>query len=267
MSPLATLCDLPIRTLFDCHAATSCASLDWVTKSGLGALDSQISGPLMLPSDVGVISMRLNNIPVAVSLSSDLLLGLDWFDFVRSRAPHLVIHLDSGSLDFRRPFVMVRTTESGSLTTVTPAVTPVFRGGTGDVEHISSPPSVSLGNSDAVSAPSSVPCTRGIDVVAASHAAQTPINHEIIPINNETLNISSHDDLFVYLTLNEKRSIVRMLVRDQPVPVATLRKMVYRHTQITERQPGERRKKNAETLRAEFLAHRCSEGCWSLVFN
>ncbi|KAJ6586628.1 hypothetical protein B0H10DRAFT_2234275 [Mycena sp. CBHHK59/15] len=82
-------------------------------------------------------------------------------------APELVVHLDSGSLDLRGPSLLtVGITESGPpSSTVTPAVTPVFRGGT-SVDHPSSSPSVSLGNPDAVSAPSLMPRTRGIDVVA-----------------------------------------------------------------------------------------------------
>ncbi|KAJ6505644.1 hypothetical protein C8R47DRAFT_1066553 [Mycena vitilis] len=222
MSPLATLCNLPIHTAFNGHATTSCVSLDWVNKSGLRTLDSRFSGPLTLLSDVGVISMRLNDIPVADSLSSDLLLGLDWFNFARSCAPDLVVYMDSGSINLRQPVVSVGATESGSLSCVTPAVTPVLQRGTGtDVAHPSIPPSVSLGNSDAVFAPSSMPRTRGIDVVAASHVAQTsrsrdvaPINDEIIPINNEIipLNLLCDDDTFVYLTLTEKRTALLFLV-------------------------------------------------------
>ncbi|KAJ6616527.1 hypothetical protein B0H10DRAFT_2219354 [Mycena sp. CBHHK59/15] len=167
MSSPATFCDLPISTGFDGHAATSCVSLDWVIKSGLRTHNSQASGLLTLPCDVGAISMFLNNLPVTASLPSDLLLGLDWFNFVQFSAPELVVHLDSGSLDLRGPSLLtVGITESGPpSSTVTPAVTPVFRGGT-SVDHPSSSPSVSLGNPDAVSAPSLVPRTRGIDVVA-----------------------------------------------------------------------------------------------------
>ncbi|KAJ6455337.1 hypothetical protein C8R47DRAFT_1203832 [Mycena vitilis] len=225
MSSLATLCDLPIRTVFD-GTKTSCVSLDWVIKSGLRTLDSQISGPLTLSSDVGVVSMRVNDIPVADSLPSDLLLGLDWFDFVRSSAPELVVHLDyGGSLEFRHsPPSIVDTAESGPLSTAIPPVA--------GVDGSLLPSSVSLGNPDAVTAPSSIPHTRGLDVVAASmHAPRTPrsrgvppsrtrdvapindetINHEIIthditPVA-ETLNTSCSDDPFVYLTLNEKTRI------------------------------------------------------------
>ncbi|KAJ7625277.1 hypothetical protein DFH06DRAFT_1339623 [Mycena polygramma] len=137
---MATLCDLPISTGFDSHSAASYLSRDWVVKSGLSTRDSQISGLLTLPSDVGVISLRLNNVSVTDSLSADLLLGLDWFHFARFSAPELVVHLDSGSLDLRHPL-----THIGPFT-VTPAVTPGLRG-SARVEH-SSLPSVSLGNSD-----------------------------------------------------------------------------------------------------------------------
>ncbi|KAJ6514334.1 hypothetical protein C8R47DRAFT_1190487 [Mycena vitilis] len=175
MSPLATLCDLPIRTGFDGHAATSCVSLDWVIKSGLRAPTSPLSGLLTLPCDIGVISMVLKDLLVTDSPSCDLLLGLDWFNFVRSSEPELVVHLDSGSLDLRHSsHLIVDAAEAGSSST---AITPV----TG-VDDPSLPSSVSLGNPDAVTAPSSIPRTRGIDVVAASmHASRMPRSRGIPP--------------------------------------------------------------------------------------
>ncbi|KAJ7016766.1 hypothetical protein C8F04DRAFT_1406595 [Mycena alexandri] len=89
MSSRATFCDVPIAARFDGHAATSSPP-----------------GVLILPSNAGVISMLLNNVPVTASLGSDLLLGLDWYNFVISLAPQLVVYLDSDvSLDLRRPIL------------------------------------------------------------------------------------------------------------------------------------------------------------------
>lgn len=83
-----------------------------MVNSALPTHNSQVSGLLTLPCDAGVISMFLNNVPVAAFLASDLVLGLDWFNFVRSSAPELVVYLSSGaSLDVRRPLI----SESGPL--------------------------------------------------------------------------------------------------------------------------------------------------------
>lgn len=104
---------MPISAGFDTHAATSSVSLDWVINSGLRMHNSQVSGVLTLPCNVGVISMALNNLPVTASPPSDLLLGLDWFNYAQFSAPR-VVHLDSGSLDLRRPLLLtVGITESG----------------------------------------------------------------------------------------------------------------------------------------------------------
>lgn len=114
MSSLATFCDVPVSAAFDAHAATCRVSLEWVISSGLSTHNSQISGLLTLPCDVGVMSMALNNVPVIVSLASDLVLGMDWLHFVRSSAPDLVVRLGSGaSLDVRRhPISVMGSTES-----------------------------------------------------------------------------------------------------------------------------------------------------------
>ncbi|KAJ6553027.1 hypothetical protein B0H19DRAFT_1122096 [Mycena capillaripes] len=104
MSSLTTFWNLPISAGFEDHATTSRVSLDWVINSGLPTHSSQVSGVLTLSSNIGVISMLLNNIPVASSLTSDLLLGLAWFNFATSLAPELVVYQVSGvSLDLRRP--------------------------------------------------------------------------------------------------------------------------------------------------------------------
>ncbi|KAF7362918.1 hypothetical protein MVEN_00146600 [Mycena venus] len=150
MSSLATFCDVPVSTGFEGHFATCRVSLEWVVNYGLPTHNSQVSGLLTLPCDAGVVSMFLNNVPVAASLASDLVLGLDWFNFVRSSAPELVVHLSSGvSLDVRRPPIStVSTTESRPLSsTATLAVASVSRAGA-CVEHSSSSLPVSLGGSD-----------------------------------------------------------------------------------------------------------------------
>jgi hypothetical protein len=69
---------------------------------------------------MGVMSMFFNSIPVAASLPSDLVLGLDWFNFVRSSAPELVMHLGSGvALDLRHPPVLtIGATESGQSSSI-----------------------------------------------------------------------------------------------------------------------------------------------------
>ncbi|KAF7364201.1 hypothetical protein MSAN_01079400 [Mycena sanguinolenta] len=105
MSSPATFCNVPVSTEFDGCAACSYASLEWVINSGLRTRDSQVSGSLALPCNVGVISMYLNNVPVAASLASDLVLGLDWFDFVRNSVSGdaVVVHLTGGPLQLRQP--------------------------------------------------------------------------------------------------------------------------------------------------------------------
>lgn len=123
MSFQTTFCDLPISTGFDGHAATSCVSLDWVMDSGLRTRNSQASGVLTLPCNLGAISMFLNNVPVAASLACDLLLGLDWFNFAMSLAPELVVYLAPGvSLDLHR----FTPSTSGTVESEHPSCTSVF---------------------------------------------------------------------------------------------------------------------------------------------
>jgi hypothetical protein len=101
MSSLATFCDVPVSAIFDNHAAHSCVSLDWVINSGLRTHNLQASGRLCLPSDIGVISLDMN-VSIAASLASDLVLGLDWFQFVQHTALEGIVQLSSGPLDIRR---------------------------------------------------------------------------------------------------------------------------------------------------------------------
>ncbi|KAJ7817538.1 hypothetical protein B0H14DRAFT_2842054 [Mycena olivaceomarginata] len=237
MSFQATFCDVPISAGFDAHAATSSVSLDWVINSGLRMYNSQVSGVLTLPCDVGVISMALNNLPVTASLPSDLLLGLDWFNYAQFSAPR-VVHLDSGSLDIRRPSLLtVGITESGPPSS-TPmlAVAPVSQGST-SVDSPSSSPPATLGGPGVVSTPSLMPPLQGVNVVAAStitvwaartrgvqtsrpRAGQsTHDDDDDMMLLNETLSPPPLclDDPFVSLTLNEKNSFVRSLIFDQRV--------------------------------------------------
>ncbi|KAJ7503892.1 hypothetical protein B0H11DRAFT_2273676 [Mycena galericulata] len=143
MSSLASFCNVPVSARFDAHSATCCVSLDWVVNSGLRTHNSRISGPLTLPCNVGVMSMILNDVPVTVSLAPDLVLGLNWLNFVRSSAPDLVLHLGSGlSLDVQRPPIpAIGVSESGSpmSSAVAPPSPSVSLGGPGAVSASSSP--------------------------------------------------------------------------------------------------------------------------------
>ncbi|KAJ7678570.1 hypothetical protein B0H14DRAFT_3064115 [Mycena olivaceomarginata] len=225
--------------------ATFCdsVSLDWVINSGLCTHNSQVSGVLTLPCDVGVISMALNNLPVTASLPSDLLLGLDWFNYAQFSAPR-VVHLDSGSLDLRPSLLTVGITESGPPSS-TPmlAVAPVSRGST-SVDSPSSSPPATLGGPGVVSTPSLMPPPQGVNVVAASTIAvraartrgvqtsrpragqSTHDDDDDMMLLNETLSPPPLclDDPFVSLTLNEKNSL--------RVTLATMRKMAARHMQM-----------------------------------
>ncbi|KAJ7832273.1 hypothetical protein B0H13DRAFT_2679174 [Mycena leptocephala] len=82
MTSIATFCDVPVSAVFNSNAASSSVSLDWVMNSGVPTQNSRASGLLSLPCDAGVMSMFLNDISVAASSPSDLVLGLDWFQFV-----------------------------------------------------------------------------------------------------------------------------------------------------------------------------------------
>ncbi|KAJ6518394.1 hypothetical protein DFH09DRAFT_1373480 [Mycena vulgaris] len=165
MSSLATFCDVPVSAVFNGNAATSHVSLDWVMDFGLRSRNSQVSGRLTLPCDIGVISLDMNNVPVAASLPSNLVLGLDWLQFVRSAASETTVHLSSGPLDIRRPLLPTfdgHGTSGASSSKDVLFVAPVLR------ESISAnySSSVSRGGPGVVSAPSSTPHTRGVDAVA-----------------------------------------------------------------------------------------------------
>ncbi|KAJ7239559.1 hypothetical protein B0H12DRAFT_1074960 [Mycena haematopus] len=220
MSSLNTFCDVPVSTGFDDHSATSRVSLDWVHNSGLLIHNSEASGLLVLQCDVGVISMFLNDVPVAASLASDLVLGLDWFNFVRSSAPELVVRLDSGvSLDFRHPpLSIIGASQSGPLSTAAdaPSSLPLsFRGRGG---------AVSSRTRDAISR---TPRTRGVQPPRTRGGA--PRTRGVQNANDDMMLVDALDeplpalpilpalccdDPFVSLNINEKNSVVRFLVEE-----------------------------------------------------
>ncbi|KAJ6599494.1 hypothetical protein B0H10DRAFT_2231312 [Mycena sp. CBHHK59/15] len=157
MPSFATFCDTPVFTRFDGHAASSCVSLDWVINSGIPTRGSQLSGPLTLPCNAGVISILLRDVPVTASLPCDLVLGLDWVQLVHKSAQQVVVHLSSGALDLRT---------LGSSSIVSPSLTPVFPANPG-VRF--SALSGSTDGPGAVPSPSLMPSTRGIGVVALGY--------------------------------------------------------------------------------------------------
>ncbi|KAJ7191027.1 hypothetical protein B0H12DRAFT_1148001 [Mycena haematopus] len=102
MASRATFCDVPVSTVFDCNAPISSVSLDWVINSGLRTSNSRASGVLTLPCTSGLISTHVNNLPVASSLPSDVVLGLDWFRFVSEHTSESAVRLSSGLLELRQ---------------------------------------------------------------------------------------------------------------------------------------------------------------------
>src|ERR1700761_601898 len=95
----ATFCNLPVSTNFDRRVACSCASLHWVLNSGLRTYSPNLSGPLTLPCHNGVLSMDLHNIPVNVSPTYDLVLGLDWPNDVQHYASQPIVYLSSKTIN------------------------------------------------------------------------------------------------------------------------------------------------------------------------
>jgi hypothetical protein len=68
--------------------------------------------------------------------------------------------------------------------------------------------------------------------------------------------LSSHnEDPFVSLTMEEKNNVLHSLLIDRRVAFTVLKKMASCHQNML---VG---RKNAETLRAEFIAHRCTNAC------
>ncbi|KAJ6529956.1 hypothetical protein DFH09DRAFT_1093767 [Mycena vulgaris] len=165
MSAPATFSNVAVSTAFNSNAATWCISLAWIMSSGLRTCDSRASVLLNLPSDNGVISMTMDSIPVAASLSHDLVLGIDWFQFVHAAAPQSIVHLNSGSLDVRHPLPS-RLGATLKLCCSSP-VTPLFRG------EMGADPSASSSHLVRAHPSSSTPRTRGVDAVAACTLAAT----------------------------------------------------------------------------------------------
>ncbi|KAJ7897966.1 hypothetical protein B0H14DRAFT_3581596 [Mycena olivaceomarginata] len=221
MTSIATFCNVPVSAAFNDKATSSSVSLDWIMNSGVPTQNSRASGLLSLPCDAGVLSMFLNGISVAASLPSDLVLGLDWFQFVcNSTNPTsaVVVQLISGPLELRHNSL----TSAGS-----PSVAPVFRGDIG-VDLSSSSP-VSQGGPGVVSTPSSM--------TNSNVNMNDDVN--LMPMNNPLSNDCSVplSDTFVRLIEHEKIT-VHIYARD-----------------------SDGKLKSADTLRAEFLAHQCTEFC------
>ncbi|KAJ6449064.1 hypothetical protein C8R45DRAFT_947607 [Mycena sanguinolenta] len=286
MPPLAILCNVPISTGFDGRAPKSWVSLDWVFGSGLRTRGSQLSGLLTLPCDVGVISMSLD-VLVAASLGCDLVLGLDWLHYVlQNFAESLVVHLTCGSLDLYA-IGTAAVQSSSSPSPAFPASASVFQ------ENIGAEPStssVSLGRPSVVLTPSPMPSLRGIDVVPAGplaapgmprtreiqtsrtrdgisgqdvEAAGMPAaphtrGTQILYINGHW--IANEHDPFVCISVQEKIAVVHFLVVNNQIGVLALKKMTVRHQHMSARVSGEKRK-SADTLRSEFLVHKCTEAC------
>ncbi|KAJ7820506.1 hypothetical protein B0H14DRAFT_3472256 [Mycena olivaceomarginata] len=102
MSTTATFSALSLSTAFNSNAATSYISLNWISDAGLSICNSRASGLVNIPYTDGVISMTMDLL-VADSLSHDLVLGMDWFLFLRSTAPHVIVNFSSGPLDLHQP--------------------------------------------------------------------------------------------------------------------------------------------------------------------
>ncbi|KAJ7752501.1 hypothetical protein DFH07DRAFT_1061706 [Mycena maculata] len=133
MTSIPTFCNVPVSAVFDGNAASSSVSLDWVMNSGIPTQNSRASGLLSLPCDAGIMSMLLNNISVAASSPSDLVLGLDWFQFVCTSTSAVVVHFASGPLELRHHGLPTSAASGSS------SVAPVFRGDIGVDPWSSSP--------------------------------------------------------------------------------------------------------------------------------
>ncbi|KAJ7605502.1 hypothetical protein DFH06DRAFT_1252685 [Mycena polygramma] len=248
MASPATFCDIPISTRFDCTAASSGVSLDWVINSGIPTLGSCLSGLLKLPCNTGVISLYLPNVPVVASLPCDLVLGLDWVQLVRKSAQDVVVHLNSGSLDLR---ALRSAIQSSSVASPPPA--PVSQANIGGSFSAFS---VAPGTAPS---PSPMPSTQGTNFVMPEvppHTREARTSRIRGGICNLGINKS---DPFVSLSLEDKAAVVRFLIVDHQIDVLALRKMTARHN-VSSRLHGEQRK-SADALRSEFLAHQCTEAC------
>ncbi|KAJ7706710.1 hypothetical protein B0H17DRAFT_1125561 [Mycena rosella] len=236
----STFCNVPVSAVFDSNVSYSTVCLEWVINSGLHTWNSQASGLLSLPANAGFISMYLNNIPVAASLPSDLVLGLDWLQFVCNfTSVNIILHLSSGPLELRRSL----------------SVTPVLRGGI-NVEPSSSS-SVSWGGSGVVLTPSSTSLTQDVDAVAACTLAALP------PRTRGVLNPNDNDVINVELPMNGSvPNDVPALSVYSPDHDFFVRLNAHEKTAVhmSKRESGETMK-SANTLRTEFLVHHCTDVC------
>jgi hypothetical protein len=75
--------------------------------AGLRTRHSRASGLLTLPSSSGVISVSIQDVPVVASLPSDLMLGVDWFQFLcgSDSGSEVIVYLSSGPLELRQRLV------------------------------------------------------------------------------------------------------------------------------------------------------------------
>ncbi|KAJ7609290.1 hypothetical protein DFH06DRAFT_1308963, partial [Mycena polygramma] len=225
----------------------------------LGAIDtivhtpcSYLSSLLKLPSNAGVISIFLPNVHVAASLPCDLVLGLDWVQLVRQLAQDVVVHLNSGSLDFRTLDSAVAQSSSTASPTLVPV--PVLQTNIG-VRF--SAFSVSACGPGTAPPSSPMPSTEGINFVTPEvppHAREARTSRIRGGISNLAIN---ERDPFVRLSLQDKAAVVHFLIVDHQIDVLALRKMTARHSHLSSRLSGEKR----NGLRSEFLAHQCTESC------
>ncbi|KAK6968863.1 hypothetical protein R3P38DRAFT_2567314 [Favolaschia claudopus] len=86
----ATFCALSVSVSLDTKLTASRVSLVWVINSGLSTCDSKISGPLVVETEEGRVSVSLHSVPVAASLPSDIVLGSDWLRLLQDKCPRLV---------------------------------------------------------------------------------------------------------------------------------------------------------------------------------
>ncbi|KAJ7939801.1 hypothetical protein B0H13DRAFT_1850568 [Mycena leptocephala] len=173
--------------------------------------------------------MSMDNVPVVASATSDLILGLDWFQFVRHSASNITVHLSGGPLDLRRPLLPI--IGSQPISTVSPPGAPVFRGNTG-VD----------GSASTLVAQARTPRTRGIQPPRTRGAAPCTqgvqnFHDNVTAINNSGANEllllpSSNEDPFVRLTEQEKNTVVHYLALEKRVPVAVLRSMASCHQNL-----------------------------------
>lgn len=98
----------------------------------------------------------------------------------------------------------------------------------------------------------------GQDVQTAGLPAASRTRGKILNMNADL--ILNERDPFVRLSLEDKIAVVHFLIVDHRIDVLDLRSMTARHKHVSSRLSGEKRK-SADALRSEFLAHQCTEAC------